>query len=161
MKQISVAAVLCLAAAACGTKPDRIIFEEPSGDRIVGVWSGVEEITTDNDITSNVAFPGTGAGGFSFPVIIEFQGSRFTLTTSNFATSSADESARTCNGIFTRSGTSIQFFPAQQCRALPLNKYTVGRTLPEGMLLEARTNTSASSLASYASIHVRFNLDRE
>jgi hypothetical protein len=148
-------------AAGCGTKPDRIIFEEPSSDRITGVWSGIEEITANDDITSNIAFPGTGAGGFSFPVIIQFDGRNFTLITSGYATSSFDDRARTCSGVFTRSGTSIQFFPVQECRALPMNKFTVGRTLPNGMSLEARSNTTASALATYANVHVRFNLDRE
>lgn len=160
MNQYPVAAALCLAVAACGPRPDTIFPEEPSDDVISGVWTGTEEITTENDITSNVTFPGNA--GFSFPVMIQFDGSnRFTLFTTNYATSPVDEAARSCSGVFTHRNNTLQFFPFEQCRALPMSKYTLGRTLPSGITLEARTNTSLSNLSSYASVHVRFNLERE
>ncbi|HEX6558847.1 MAG TPA: hypothetical protein VF021_05275 [Longimicrobiales bacterium] len=162
MNQFSVAAALCLAVAACGPRPDTIFFEEPSDSHLVGSWSGFEEITTDNDITSNINFPGPAAGGFSFPVMIRFDdASHFTLFTSNYPTSAVDESARSCSGVYTHTNAAVHFFPAQECRALPMSKFALGRTLPAGISLEARTNMSASALASYASVHVRFNLERE
>jgi hypothetical protein len=156
---ILAAAALC---AACGDVPNQVYLEEPSDSRLSGAWSGVEEITTDNDITSNINFPGTTAGGFSFPVVILFDGTnRFTLLTSNFPTSYDNESDRSCTGIYARSGSMLSLYPGSQCRALPMFKYTIGRTLPDGISLEARTNTSGDPMASYASVHVRFNLTQD
>ena len=42
-----------------------------------------------------------------------------------------------------------------------MSTYVMGRTLPNGLSLEARTNTSGDPMASYASVHVRFDLQRE
>lgn len=151
------AALLSTALAACGPVPDHVFFQEPSRAQLSGVWTGVEEITTDEDIASNINFPGTN--GFSFPVVIQFDGNgRFILLTSNYPTSYVNDAARSCSGLYTQSNSSIAFFPHEVCRALPMSKYTVGRELSGGISFEARTNTSGSPLANYASVHVRFNL---
>ena len=165
MKQsIYVVLLAVLGLSACGdaTAPTTVYNEEPSDARLTGAWSGTEEITTDNDITSNINFPGTTAGGFSFPVVITFDGgNRFTLFTSNYPASYLDESDRTCSGIYIRSNNTLQLFSTSDCRALPMTRYVMGRTLPDGISLEARTNTSGDPMASYASVHVRFNLTQD
>jgi hypothetical protein len=160
-KQIAVG-ILAALLGACGDVPTQVYLEQPSDNGLAGAWSGIEEITTDNDITSNINFPGTTAGGFSFPVVILFDGhGQFTLLTSNYPTSYQNEEDRSCRGVYTRSGSSLSLYPASQCRALPMYKYVLGRTLPDGITLEARTNTSGDPMASYASVHVRFNLTPE
>ena len=161
MKQLSILAA-CVTLAACGPVPDRVFFEPPSDRQLSGVWSGTEEITTDNDITSNNNYPGTTAGGFSFPVVISFDGNgRFTLYTANFPTSYRYEEERTCTGVYTHANSVLQLYSGTQCRALPVSKYMLGRSLPSGIRLEARTNTSGDPMASYASVHVIFTLTRE
>jgi hypothetical protein len=160
MKQLFFAVAVAVAVTACGPVPDRVFFEEPSKKNLTGVWSGTEEITTDDDITSNVNFPGTTQGGFDFPVVINFgTDGRFTLHTANFPTSYQYDEDRTCSGVYTHTNSTVQFFPSSLCRALPMTKFTLGRTLPSGISLEARTNTSGSAMASYASVHVRIFLD--
>ncbi len=161
-RQLAALALGLIGWSACGPVPDRVFFEEPSDRQLSGVWSGTEEITSDNDITPNINFPGPTAGGFSFPVVVSFDGQgRFTLWTSNFPTSYDNEADRTCGGVYTHANAVLQFFPSEQCRALPMSKYTVGRVLAGGITLEARTGTTADPMASYESIHVRFNLKRE
>ena len=163
MKQYPLFAVaVAVAVASCGPVPDRVFFEEPQQQNLVGTWTGVEEITTDDDITSNINFPGTTQGGFSFPVVINFGADgRFTLYTANVPTSYRYEEDRTCSGAYSRKNATVQFYPSYLCRALPMSSYTLGRTLPSGISLEARTNTSGSTMASYASVHVRINLDAQ
>lgn len=161
-QQLAVLAFALVGLAACGPAPERVFFEEPSDARLSGVWSGTEEITTDNDITPNENFPGPTAGGFSFPVVVSFDtDGRFTLWVSNYSASFYNEGDRTCSGVYTHANASVQFYPSDQCRALPMSKYVLGRTLPAGITLEARTNTSGDPMANYASVHVRFNLQRE
>ncbi|HUP90055.1 MAG TPA: hypothetical protein VM100_11910, partial [Longimicrobiales bacterium] len=138
--------------------------EDPTDNRLtnngmVGVWAGTEEITTDEDIASNLNFPGTN--GFLFPVMIMLEGSgRFTLTTSNYPTSYNDLTRRTCTGLYTHANSTIQFYPAEACRVLPLSKYTIGRQLSGGLSFEARTNTSTLAY-TYTSVHVLFHLTKQ
>ena len=146
--------------AGCGEVPT-VYREQPATSLISGVWTGTEEITTDNDITSNVNYPGTTAGGFSFPVVVQFgSDGRFSLVTANFPTSYRYDEDRSCSGVYTRTSSSITLVPTALCRALPMSKYTIGRTLYNGMTLEARTNTSGDPMANYASVHVMFNLQK-
>lgn len=146
---------LVLPLAACDEKPDTIFFEEPSRDRLEGVWAGIEEITTDGDVAWNSTYS-TYGGGFSFAVVLTLdEDGFFSLTTSNFSTSFERASDRTCAGVFTHASGSLQFFPNEACRALPLRRFTIGRILDDGIALEAR------QLDSFASIRVRFRLERE
>lgn len=160
MKRLPVIAVLCgVVLATCGPVPEHVFFQEPSRAQLSGVWTGVEEITTDEDIASNINFPGTN--GFSFPVVIQFDGNgRFTLITSNYPVSYINDAARSCSGVYTQTNSSIAFYPSEVCRALPMSKYTMGRELSGGISFEARTNTSGSPMANYASVHVRFHLKK-
>ncbi|MGQ0813096.1 MAG: hypothetical protein ACT4O1_01360 [Gemmatimonadota bacterium] len=162
MKKFRILAVLAvLAVAACGDVPERVFFEQPAPVQLTGVWVGTEEITTDEDIASNSSY-GEYGKGFSFPVVIDFDGrGRFTLFTGNFPTSYRNEADRTCSGVYTQTSHTLRLLPNEQCRALPLTRFTIGRILPGGISLEARTGSSMSSLASYASVRVRFRLERD
>jgi hypothetical protein len=160
MKKLSLISVAALVAA-CGDVPERVFFEQPAPQQLEGVWSGTEEITTDDDLASNSTYSEYGKG-FSFPVVVQFDGhGRFMLWTGNFSTSYLDPSARTCSGVYTQSNASIRLLPSEQCRALPLTNFTLGRVLPAGITMEARTGASLSSLATYASFRVRFRLDKD
>lgn len=159
MKHLRILAVLALAA--CGDAPERVFFQQPAPQQLEGVWTGTEEITTDDDLASNSTYSEYGKG-FSFPVVVQFDGrGRFHLWTGGFPTSYLDPSERSCSGVYTQSSASIRLLPSRQCRALPLTNFTLGRVLPTGITMEARTGASLSSLASYASIRVRFRLDRD
>lgn len=161
MKQLMSAALVVLVLAACEPTTERVFFQEPSRTQLAGVWSGTEEITTDDDIAANSTYGDYGRG-FNFPVVLQFDGrGRFTLFTGNFPASSYDESDRTCRGVYTQSSLTLRLLPDEQCRALPLHTYTIGRRLPNGITLDARTGTSLSSLASYASYRVTFRLEKD
>lgn len=152
--------VVMAAVSACEPLPETFSLNEADNTKLIGVWSGIEEMTTAEDLGSNTNFPGTP--GFSFPVIITFDANnRFTLVTSNFPTSYRYEEDRTCSGVYSRSGYMISFFPTQLCRALPMSKFTIGRELSGGISFDARSNMSTSSMANYTSMYVRFNLVRE
>lgn len=152
---------MLVAAGACGPAPDRVFFEAPSEEQLDGVWSGIEEITTDDDLASNGTYGDYGRG-FSFPVVLQFDGrGRFLLLTGNFPTSYRDETDRSCSGVYTKTGNTLRLMPFEQCRALPLTSYSMGRILPSGISLDARTGSSLSSLANYASVRVRFRLQRD
>ena len=162
MQKSRISAVLAvLAVSACGDVPERVFFEQPAPAQLEGVWTGIEEITTDEDIASNSSY-GEYGKGFSFPVVLDFDGrGRFMLITGNFPTSYINPDDRSCLGVYTQRGHVIRLLPSEQCRALPLTQFTIGRTLPGGISLEARTGSSLSSLANYASVRVRFRLERE
>lgn len=165
MKHLALVILTAGALASCDEVPDRVFFEQPTerqltgGNQLVGVWVGTEEITTDEDISYNINFPGTN--GFSFPVVVLLEANgRFTLTTSNYPTSYDNDASRSCTGIFSHSNSTIQFFSQTTCRALPMTKYTLGRELSGGITFEARTNTSTLSY-TYTSVHVIFHLRQQ
>lgn len=146
---------------ACGPEPTHVFFGPPSESNLVGTWSGVEEITTAQDNASNIGY-GDSDRGFSFPVVINFEDrGRFTLFTSGFPASYTDASVRTCSGAYTRNSTTISFFPGEGCRALPMTKYIIGRVLPSGITLEARSNSFGNASASYLSMRVFLRLQRD
>jgi len=156
-----IAAFFAATVVGCGDVPERVFFEQPSDAQLEGVWAGTEEITTDDDLASNGTY-GNGGKGFSFPVVLQLDDrNRFSLWTSNFPTSYDDESDRSCSGVYTHSNATLRFFPSEQCRALPLSRFTIGRELGGGISLEARTGNSLDPLATYATVRVRFHLVRE
>jgi len=117
-------------------------IEDPlfiKGDQsLVGTWTGTAEITTAGDIGS-----GSSSGGVVFPVLLELRkGGRFELIASNFPTAFSDPNERTCAGSWERRGTMLELFAFEACRALPFARYTIGRTLPDGITLDATTATS-------------------
>jgi hypothetical protein len=150
--------VLAVFTVACGEEPTHVFIEFPSFEQLTGTFVGTAEITTNNDISWNTVFG--QAGGFAFPVVIQFDGVTriFVLRTANFATSFNNEESRTCTGIFTKDNSTIEFFPDRLCRALPLTKFTIGRTLPDGITLEATTGAAINQSASFVDLRVRFNL---
>ena len=140
---ILLVATLCLTA--CDDEPTAVFFAEPSDARLEGVWTGNEDIQTMQD--NNV---------FTFPIVLSLDANnRFTLITSNYPTSFDNVNERTCAGAYTRVNNTLRFFPATACRALPLTEFTLGRVLPGGVTLEARTYTS------FASVRVLMRLDRD
>jgi hypothetical protein len=158
-KKLPLIAVVALMAAACEEEDPFQIFEQPSNASLVGAWVGTAEITNPTDIGSNVNL-GDQDRGFSFPVVINLRADRtFTLTTANFPTSYDDEFSRVCAGSWFRDNVTVQFFAVRTCRALPLTKLTIGRSLGANITLEASTQTLANP--SIGEIKVRFVLSRE
>ena len=144
---------------ACEPEDPFQIFQQPSNAELVGTWVGSAEITNPNDIGSNLNL-GEQDRGFSFPVVINLRADRtFTLTTSNFPTSYEDEASRVCVGSWFRSNVTVEFFAVRTCRALPLTKLTMGRSIGLNITLEAATQTLTNP--SIGAIKVRFNLSRE
>jgi hypothetical protein len=124
---------------------------------LLGVWTGVEEITTIEDISSNVPFGDRGERGFSFPVALTLSANgRFELWAS--ALTSEAQRYGPCEGIYRKRGNSLEFFPERHCRALPLPRYTLGSVLPRGLTLEASTANTMTTGA--ANVRVRLTLDR-
>jgi hypothetical protein len=145
MKHFHILALAALTLAGCDEKPSHVFFAEPSDARLEGSWVGVEEIQTMQDNNR-----------FSFPILLQLDGNgRFTLFTTNYPASFDSETDRTCSGAYARSSNTLTFFPNQACRALPLTVFTLGRVLPGGVTLEARTYTS------FASIRVFMRLERD
>lgn len=161
MKKFFGFTALALTLSACDDIPERVFFEPPSPTQLAGTWSGTGEITTADDIASNGTYNEYGRG-FDFPVVIIFDGrGRFQLYTGNFATSTWNEADRTCRGVYTQSNAMLRLLPDEHCRALPLTTFTIGRRLPNGITLDARTTSSTSSLANYASYRVTYRLTRD
>lgn len=155
-RYLTVLAVLTLVA--CDDRPTHVFGESPTQAQLSGVWTGTGEITTDDDLAWNTTY--NDNRGFNFPVVIQFdEDGSFVLHTANFATSYDNEAARTCSGVYSKSNATLNFFPGELCRALPLTKFTIGRTLPSGISLEARTGSTLSPSASYVNMRVRFRLD--
>jgi hypothetical protein len=141
--------------ASCDQPSELVVGNAVPAD-VVGLWVGQEDITTAED-------PGSGNNmgslGFTFPVALHLQeDGRFRLTTTNFATRFDNEAARTCDGIYTRRGGTIEFFANRACRALPLSRFSMGRVLPRGLHLNATTARQGSSPAS---IRVIIRVNRE
>jgi len=83
-KKLPIIALVALMAAACEPEDPFQISEQPSDALLIGAWVGSGEITSPNDIGSNVNL-GDQDRGFSFPVVINLRADRtFTLTTANF-----------------------------------------------------------------------------
>jgi hypothetical protein len=161
MKHTIPAVVLASLLFGCGPEPTHVFFEGPSDSNLFGSWQGIEEITTAQDNASNIGYSNSDRG-FAFPVLINFEANgRFTLITSGYPASYNDESDRTCSGAFTRNSTTISFFPGESCRALPMSKYVIGRVLPNGITLEARSNSVGNSSASYLTMRVLIKLERD
>jgi hypothetical protein len=160
LKKLPLIAVVALFAAACDPDDEPFqIFVQPSLAELTGVWVGTAEITNPNDIGSNVNF-GDQDRGFSFPVVIHLRADRtFTLTTANFPTSYDDDASRLCVGSWIREDATLQFFAVRTCRALPLTRMTIGRSLGARMTLEASTQTLANPLSG--AVKVLFTLSRE
>ena len=145
--------------AACDDDFDDTLLMDasPSAD-LVGVWAGTEEITSSEDVGSNLGM--SGDRGFTFPVALTLdEDGTFALFTGNLAASFDDDFDRVCAGVFVRSFGSIKFFPANACRALPLTTYSVGRVATRGLTLQATTAGTAQQ--NQASIRVFLRLDRE
>ncbi|HET9440680.1 MAG TPA: hypothetical protein VFO52_10940 [Longimicrobiales bacterium] len=161
MRYSSFALLAALAVAGCDDVPTHVFFNQPSSENLVGTWSGVEEITTAEDIGgSNVGSPADR--GFTFPVLMNFEhNGRFTLITSGYSTSFDDESDRTCWGSYTRSSHTISLFPFESCRALPLTRYTLGSVLPNGITLQAHSTAVNNPSASYLTMRVFIRLERD
>jgi len=157
---------LCLAGAGCDeheiTPFTPLAGFEP--DALDGLWTGRAEITS-------VERAGTGSGpggvqdGFAFPVALELdRDRRFVLRSFGYPAAGAPrEDARFCRGVFAVDGNALEFFPDDVCPALPLHRYTIGRSFPGGLHLEARTRPllPGQFFGDAASIRVRFDLERE
>lgn len=152
--------LLAAAVAACDDKPTHVFFEAPSEANLVGTWVGTAEITTAEDIGNNIGAPSDR--GFAFPVVITLDGSnRFTLITSGYPTDFQNGFDRTCAGAFTRTSRTVSFFPRQACRALPMTTYTLGRVLPTGITLTARSNAATGSATQFMTTRVFMRLERD
>lgn len=143
----------CILSLACEPVNEVVVFEEPTQEQLEGRWSGTTEITAANDI-------GSTGRGIVFPVVLDLRkGGRFNLVTSNYPTSYTDESLRTCEGTWVRRGAMLELFSFEACRALPVSRYAVGRTLPDGLTLDASTQTAPTYTP--ASIRVSIRLVRD
>jgi hypothetical protein len=152
--------MLAVGLAACDDKPTLIFFETPSEASLIGTWVGTAEITSAEDISNNIGAPSDR--GFNFPVVISFDDrNRFTLITSGYPTNFQDQTDRTCSGAYTRNSRSISFFPVAACRALPMSTYTIGRVLPNGITLTARSNAATSSATQFMTTRVFIRLNRD
>jgi hypothetical protein len=152
--------MLAAGLAACDDKPTHVFFAAPTDEQLVGTWVGSEEISTAEDISGNIGAPSDR--GFNFPVVITFDDNqRFTLITAGYPTDFEDGTERVCHGVFTHDSRSISFFPAGACRALPMSTYTVGRVLPTGITLTARSNAAVGSATQYMTMRVFMRLNRD
>jgi len=157
---------LCLAGAGCD-EHDITPFLPLAGFEpaaLDGLWTGYEEITSAERTTPAVG-PGTVQDGFVFPVALELDRDRtFVLRSFGYPIAGAPrEDARLCRGVYAVDGNAIAFFPNDVCPALPLSRYTIGRSFPRGLQLEARTRPlkPGQFFGESASIRVRFSLELE
>jgi len=156
---------LCLAGAGCDEHEltpffPRAGFEPAALD---GLWTGHAEITSAERTTT---FAGSGVqDGFAFPVALELdRDRRFTLRSFGYPIVGAPtEDKRFCRGVFAVRGNAIEFFPDDVCPALPLSRYTIGRSFPRGLQLEASTRPvrPGQFFGESVSLRVRFVLERE
>jgi hypothetical protein len=160
MKRFPFTLPIALLIGACDVDPTHVFFQSPSDANLVGSWSGMEEITTAEDISGNVGSPADR--GHQFPIVLNLDASgRFTLFTSGYPTSFTRPEDRSCSGVYTRTDSrSISFLPNESCRALPMTKFTIGRTLPDGITLEAKSTAVNNPAASYLTMRVFIRLDR-
>lgn len=144
------AIVIGLVASGCdGEGPEGIVIGDPVEHELAGLWTGTEAITTQGDASSRVQ-----DDGFQFAVSLMLEKDRrFTLRTFDFPVDGGE--GRLCKGVYRATGRDLEFFPDSFCRALPLHRYTVGRSFPDGLTLEAR-----SGVSSGADIRVRILVER-
>jgi len=148
--------VVALALVLPGCDGEGVLVFGLDEEDLAGVWVGVEEITGTGDA---VAAPGHG---FSFPVALELEADgEFVLRSFGFPVEEAGGD-RVCRGIFRVDGSTMRFFPNDLCRALPLNRYTIGRSAPDGLILEASTlQAMGEPDAGGADIRVRIRVERD
>jgi hypothetical protein len=152
--------MLAAALAACDDQPTHVFFAAPTEENLIGTWVGSAEISTAEDIAGNIGAPSDR--GFNFPIVVTFdESNRFTLVTSGYPTDFEDGTERSCRGVFTHDSRRISFFPAEACRALPMSTYTVGRVLPAGITLTARSNAAVGSATQYLTTRVFMRLNRD
>lgn len=162
--RLSALLVLALAACEAGDVPEGIVFLDPKAEELAGLWTGSEEITGTGDVASNFGRGDRNEAGFSFPVSLVLRVDRtFVLRSFNFPTSGNGEAERLCEGVFRARDRTLEFFPNTACRALPLNRYTIGRFFPDGLLLEARTGAAlpVSGAEEVGDIRVRIRVERD
>jgi hypothetical protein len=149
-------AAVALALVLPGCDGEGVLVFGPDEEDLAGVWVGVEEITGVDDA---VAAPGHG---FSFPVALDLEADGdFVLRSFGFPVEEAGED-RVCRGIFQVEGSTMRFFPNDLCRALPLNRYTIGWFAPDGLILEASTlQATGEPGAGVADIRVRIRVERD
>lgn len=151
---------LLLAAAACEVGDGGLLVGGVSGPAsLVGVWTGTEEITGADDIGEVPV--GSIEEGVRFPVSLRLTAKgRFTLRVFGFPVAAGTES-RVCRGVYEGEGRTLVFFPDTTCRPLPLSRYVIGRTLPDGLTLEARTEREATGKEPVGDIRVFIDVQRD
>lgn len=152
-------ALLVVAFAACDDDESLLVFAELERDALVGFWTGEAEITTEGDISRTE--PGPIDEGVTFPVALQLTDKgRFVLHTFNYPVASAT-TRRTCSGVYEREGRRLEFFPNVVCRALPLNDYTIGRAVPDVLILEARAGLRPDGSEPLGNMFVSMRLERD
>ncbi|MFW6202033.1 MAG: hypothetical protein ACOC8B_05615 [Gemmatimonadota bacterium] len=137
-----------------------LLVTSPGGATdVVGLWTGVESIAGMD------GFEGVDVGsieeGIRFAVALRLAADgRFTLHAFDFPAAAGSE-RRVCTGIYDRDGRTLKFFPDAVCRPLPLSRYTIGRTAPDGLTLEASTARTPGGGEPVGDIRVRFELERD
>lgn len=130
-----------------------------------GLWTGTAAITSAERTTPFTGTTGAVTDGFAFPVALELRFDRsFTLRSFGYPIVGAPtEDKRFCSGVFSVSGNTIAFFPNDICPALPLSRFTIGRSFPRGLELDARTRpaTPGHVFGEAVSIRVHFHLELE
>ncbi|HEX7051558.1 MAG TPA: hypothetical protein VF188_15230 [Longimicrobiales bacterium] len=144
--------VLAVAACETGEATTGIVFLDPSSESLVGRWAGVEEIGGERGVA--VRFPVTLSLGAD---------RRFVLRTVGFEVSDGAD-ARFCAGVFRLEGNLLEFFPDAACRALPIARFVVGRSFPDGLTLEGSTGRGGGN-PEFRGVDVRVRIvverDRE
>jgi hypothetical protein len=160
-------AILCVAiAAGCGESDFPAgPFERPS-ERVAlaGFWSGTAEVTGERDMNATLGMADRTRSGYAYPVAIQFQTNGWFQLWSPVlpVTGTGPDASRYCSGAFSARSGSVSFYPDGQCRALPLQRYTIGRFGPNGLMLEAATGGVAGQPGGdMASIRVIIRVERD
>ncbi|MFW6078298.1 MAG: hypothetical protein ACODAE_01670 [Gemmatimonadota bacterium] len=137
-----------------------LLVTAPAGTSdVVGLWTGVESIA-GVDALDGVAV-GSIEEGIRFPVALRLTADgRFALNVFGFPVAGGSE-RRVCTGIYDRDGRTLAFFPDAVCRPLPLSRYTIGRSVPDRLTLEASTARSPGGGEPVGDIRVRLDLERD
>lgn len=152
--------VLACVAGACEHDGTGLLVGGAGPATVVGLWTGTEEITGETDIRGGPV--GAMEEGIRFPVALKLsKHRRFTLRVSRFPVSGGGSEDRTCRGVWERDGRTLALFPDSACRALPFAEYVIGRSLPDGMTLEASSGRTATGGVQPGNIRVVFALDRD
>jgi hypothetical protein len=140
----------------------RLVAAEITADALPGFWTGVARVTDGFDEMS--ALRRDGPTSFGFPVALELRRDRgFVLRAVNFPVAGGGlDGDRFCTGVYNIAGRFLEFYPDHVCRALPLHRYTVGRFVPDGLLLEAESTPARLGAGQFENITVRvlFRLER-